>query len=207
VTQAPPLEAEATAPTARLQAGLKVVELKVAGRVPGAPGGPLAVMDIAAAQVLFGQVGRLSRIDLRLQPGSDPGALQAPGLWPAGVQAVRPEQDGQRASQLSLAYRVNLTVLALVALFTGAFLVFSVLALGVAQRAPQWALLGVLGLSGLERRTLVLAEATLLGLLGSVAGLLLGTGLAALALRLLGGDLCWRRPKTEPLLRVVPTQN
>lgn len=22
-----------------------------------------------------------------------------------------------------------------------------------------------------------------------------------------GGDACWRRPKTEPLLRVVPTQN
>ncbi len=174
---------------ARLQAGLQVVELNVAGRVPGAPGGPLAVMDIAAAQVLFGQVGRLSRIDLRLQPGANLAVLQAEGLWPLGVQAVQPEQDGQRASQLSLAYRVNLTVLALVALFTGAFLVFSVMALGVAQRAPQWALLGVLGLTGLERRTLVLAEAMGLGLLGSLAGLALGTGLAALALRLLGGDL------------------
>ena len=51
----------------------------------------------------------------------------------------------QRIGNLSRAYRVNLTVLALVALFTGAFLVFSVLALGVAQRAPQFALLAVLG--------------------------------------------------------------
>ena len=90
---------------------------------------------------------------------------------------------------MSRAYRVNLTVLALVALFTGAFLVFSILSLSVAQRQPQLALLGVLGLSARERLRLVLAESALLGALGSAAGLALGTALAALALRLLGGDL------------------
>jgi putative ABC transport system permease protein len=80
-------------------------------------------------------------------------------------------------------------VLALVALFTGAFLVFSVLSLSVAKRAQQFALLGVLGLTGRERLQLVLAESVLLGLAGSVLGIALGTALAALALRLLGGDL------------------
>ena len=75
------------------------------------------------------------------------------------------------------------------ALFTGAFLVFSVLSLSVAQRPPQFALLGVLGLTARERLALVLAESALLGVVGSVLGLALGTGLAALALRLLGGDL------------------
>ena len=79
------------------------------------------------------------------------------------------------SSNLSRAYRVNLTVLALVALFTGAFLVFSVLALSVAKRAQQFALLGVLGLTPKQRLRLVLAESLVLGTIGSVAGIALGT--------------------------------
>ena len=51
------------------------------------------------------------------------------------------------------------------------------------------ALLAVLGLSGRERLALVMWESLALGLVGSLAGVALGTGLAALALRLLGGDL------------------
>ena len=108
---------------------------------------------------------------------------------PAGVRAAAPDEAAQRLSNVSRAYRVNLTVLALVALFTGAFLVFSILALSVAKRQPQLALLGVLGLGAAARLRLVLAEAALLGAVGSAAGIALGTVLAALALRLLGGDL------------------
>jgi putative ABC transport system permease protein len=135
------------------------------------------------------RVGQLSRIDLRLVPGAQADAVLASLDLPAQVLAQRPEQSGERVSNLSRAYRVNLTVLALVALFTGAFLVFSVLSLSVARRQPQFALLGVLGLSGNERLRLVLAESALLGLLGSLLGIALGTALAALALKLLGGDL------------------
>ena len=53
----------------RLQSGLELRGVSVAGTV-GAGGGPLAVMDIAAAQDLFGKVGQLSRIDVRLKPGT-----------------------------------------------------------------------------------------------------------------------------------------
>ena len=105
------------------------------------------------------------------------------------MTAGEPGDAAERVSNLSRAYRVNLTVLALVALFTGAFLVFSVLSLSVARRAQQFALLGVLGLTPLQRLRLVLVESLLLGAAGSAAGIALGTALAALALRLLGGDL------------------
>ncbi|MBV8618077.1 MAG: ABC transporter permease, partial [Curvibacter sp.] len=119
--------------------------LQVSGRI-NASGPPLAVMDLGAAQDLFAQWGRLSRIDLRLTAGSDrQGYLDRLAL-PGDVVAVVPADLNRRTDSLSRAYRVNLTVLALVALFTGAFLVFSVLSLGVAQRSRQWALLGVLGL-------------------------------------------------------------
>ena len=172
----------------QVQSGLRLLTLRVAGTV-GAPGAPLMVMDVAALQDLLQRPGQLSRIDLRLSPGTDADALLASLALPPSVLAQRPEQAGERVSNLSRAYRVNLTVLALVALFTGAFLVFSVLSLSVARRQQQFALLGVLGLGAKERRRLVLAESALLGALGSALGVGLGTALAALALGLLGGDL------------------
>ena len=172
----------------QLQDGLQLHPVTVAGIV-NAGGGPLAVMDIGSAQDLFGRGGQLSRIDVRLKAGADSqGFITGLQLAP-GITATAPGDAAERVSNLSRAYRVNLTVLALVALFTGAFLVFSVLSLSVAKRAQQFALLGVLGLTGRERLQLVLIESLALGLVGSVAGIALGSGLAALALRLLGGDL------------------
>ena len=172
----------------QLQSGLQLLDVQVAGSV-SAEGAALGVMDIGAAQELFGRLGQLSRIDIRLQAGADRAAFISSLQLPAGITATEPGDDAQRVSNLSRAYRVNLTVLALVALFTGAFLVFSVLSLSVAKRAQQFALLGVLGLTGRERLRLVLWESALLGTVGSAAGIALGTALAALALRVLGGDL------------------
>ena len=162
--------------------------LQRAGRV-AASGSPLAVMDIAVAQDLFDAGGQLSRIDVRLTAGTDRAPYLASLALPPQVLASEPADAAQRAQQLSRAYRVNLTVLALVALFTGGFLVFSVLSLSVARRTRQLALLGVLGLKPREVARLVLAESLALGTVGSLLGLALGTGLAALALRWLGGDL------------------
>ena len=177
-----------TTGTARFQTPNGHIDLRVSGSI-AANGMPLAVTDIAGAQEHFGWLGRLSRIDVRLQPGADRAAVLKALALPEGLRAASPDEAAQRVSNVSRAYRVNLTVLALVALFTGAFLVFSILSLSVAKRQPQLALLGVLGLSGRERLTLVLAESALLGVVGSALGLMLGTALAALALRLLAGDL------------------
>jgi len=175
-----------------VQHGMRWQRLRVAGTV-AASGAPLAVMDVAAAQDAFGAQGQLSRVDLRLRPGVDREAfartLQAQSDWPAGAVLQPPGDALSRMGNVSRAYRVNLTVLALVALFTGGFLVFSVLALSVTRRAQQFALLDVLGLQRSHRMALVLLEALGLGLLGSALGLALGTGLAAAALRVLGGDL------------------
>jgi len=170
--------------TLRVQHGSATLALRIAGRVAAA-GPPLAVLDIAGAQHHFGFAGRLSRIDLRLAAGADPAAIVVPRGW----RLARADDAAQRVSNVSRAYRVNLTVLALVALFVGAFLVFAVLALSVAQRVPALALLGVLGLSARERGALVRAECLLLGVLGSALGIGAGTLLAQSALAWLAGDL------------------
>ena len=172
--------------TLQVQHGLKTLPLRVAGQV-AAGGAALAVIDIAGAQTHFGLEGRLTRIDLRLTAGAR-AELLAPGL-PAGWRVAAADDATQRVANVSRAYRVNLTVLALVALFVGAFLVFSVLALAVAQRTPGLALLGVLGLSAAERGRMVLAECALLGIVGSLLGVGAGTLLAQAALRWLAGDL------------------
>ncbi|NPC56807.1 FtsX-like permease family protein [Caenimonas soli] len=185
-----PAARQALAPgaTLRLQSGLQLREAAVAGTV-AAGGGPLAVMDIGAAQDFFSRQGQLSRIDMRLRAGADRAAFVRSLQLPAGVVAAEPADAAQRVGNLSRAYRVNLTVLALVALFTGAFLVYSVLSLSIARRAQQFALLGVLGLTPGQRRRLVLAESLVLGALGSTAGIALGAGLADVGLQVLGGDL------------------
>jgi putative ABC transport system permease protein len=161
---------------------------RIAGSVQ-APGPALAVIDIAGVQAAFGRIGRLTRIDVRLAPGADRATvLRRLGL-PSGVRVAQPAEATERVDAMSRAYRVNLSVLALVALFTGSFLVYAVLALSVAQRQPQLALLGVLGLAARERMAFVIAESAVLGAIGAALGLVLGTGLADLALRELGGDL------------------
>jgi putative ABC transport system permease protein len=168
--------------TLRVQHGSGSVGLRVAGRI-AADGVALGLIDIAGAQQHFGFARRVSRIDLRLVAGATaPPAAE-------GWRLARADDAEQRVSNVSRAYRVNLTVLALVALFVGAFLVFAVMALSVAQRVPSLALLGVLGLSAAERGRLVRAECALLGIAGSVLGLALGTALAQGALRWLAGDL------------------
>ncbi|MFM0740502.1 FtsX-like permease family protein [Paraburkholderia xenovorans] len=175
-----------------LRSGTAIVQLRVAGGLVRArPGQRLAVMDIAAAQWKFGRVGKLSRLDVQLERGVDrerfKRQLQA-RLGSAWVIAETSDAES-RTDRLSRAYRINMNVLALVALFTGAFLVFSTQALGVVRRRAQFAMLRVLGLTRAQLLRQILMEGALLGLLGSLAGLTLGYGLAGGALRFFGSDL------------------
>src|SRR5439155_1493161 len=79
--------------------------------------------------------------------------------------------------------------LAMVALFTGGFLVFSAQALQVARRRGEHALLRVLGLRRRGVLQLVLLEAAALGAIGGLVGLALGYALALAAVRASGADL------------------
>ncbi|NBS59258.1 MAG: FtsX-like permease family protein, partial [Betaproteobacteria bacterium] len=171
-----------------LLAGLERVELEVVGIVPGLRGN-VGLTDLATAQWRLKRLGNLNRIDLRLVPGADAARMRerVAALLPPGAYVAEVSQMEDQGANLSRAYRVNLNVLALVALFTGGFLVFSAQALEVARRRAEHAKQAVLGLtrSGVVR--LVLAEAAVIGAVGSAAGLVLGYALARLAVRAAGG--------------------
>ena len=170
----------------------RTVPLVIAGDLPGVQGEQrIGVMDIAAAQWRFAQLGRLQRIDMRLAEGADPTKVSAAiaALLPVGAEMGSRQSEERRSDSLSRAYRVNLDMLALVALLTGGFLVYSAQSLSVARRRPQFALLRVLGESQRALLTQILVEALAVGGLGALCGLGLGLALAAAALDLLGGDL------------------
>jgi putative ABC transport system permease protein len=152
---------------------------------------PLAVIDIAGAQTLFGLAGTLTRIDLRLTPGADTQAAAASliAAMPAGVTVATPAQVDRQSAAISRAYRINLTVLSLVALFTGGFLVFATQSLSVMRRRAELALYRTLGVTRRELMRTLLGEGAVLGLISGVAGALGGVAIASLALYKFGGDL------------------
>jgi putative ABC transport system permease protein len=197
-------DAVSLSPAALGALGLKVGErvvLSAAGRsapfrVAGTLRGvgedqEIGVIDIAAAQWRFGQLGRLQRIDLRLAPGANRDRLEADirRRLPADAAIVTLRTEARRTDSLSRAYRVNLEMLAMVALLTGGFLVYSAQSLSVTRRRPQFALARVLGLSRGALLAQLFTEGALVGVIGAGLGIFLGLGLAELALRLLGGDL------------------
>jgi len=108
---------------------------------------------------------------------------------PPGTLIERPQAEVERSSALSRAYRVNLNVLALVALFTGGLLVFSAQALAVVRRRSQLALLRVLGLTRGALVAMLLLEASVIGAVGAAAGIVLGRAAAALVLERFGAEL------------------
>ncbi|HUP30890.1 MAG TPA: ABC transporter permease [Usitatibacter sp.] len=174
----------------RMASGVR--EYTIAGLLPGMDAaGDLAVMDIAAAQVDLDRVGRISRIDLRLRQGVDAArfAAEIQALLPAGVVIGGAASLTGRAAAISRAYRVNLDALAMVALATGAFLVFATLALQAARRRQEFALLRALGVTRRGLLALLAAEGALLGALGAVFGIALGLAGSRVLLQRSGTDL------------------
>ena len=184
-------QAQAALPGSRLRlaVGQQTVELRVAGVVPLK--GFLAMTDISTAQWRLGRLGTLNRVDLRLARGADAADVRGriAALLPPGAHVSAVSEIEDASAYPSRAYRVNMNVLAMVALFTGGFLVFSAQALEVARRRAEHALLRVLGVRRKGIAQLVLLEAGALGVVGALLGLALGYALAFAAVRFFGADL------------------
>lgn len=176
----------------RVQVGLAVVNLTVTGLLPaGAYRQRLGMVDIATAQWRLQRIGYLNRIDLRLSPGADPAIVQSriESLLPTGTNLSTPGAAGDDAVRLSRAYRSNLTALALVALFTGAFLVYATQSLAVARRRREIALLHAMGLTVREQLVAWLISGALVGAAGSALGIVLGMAAARAGIARFGADL------------------
>jgi putative ABC transport system permease protein len=140
----------------------------------------VVLTDLSTAQEVLGNAGYLTRIDLRVPQGdrglSDLNQLRE--LIPAGARLIDTASRTRASGQMTRAFELNLLMLGLLALVVGMFLIFNAMSFSVIQRRPLIGRLRVLGATRREVLFLVLGEAMVFGLAGTVAGLLAGTLLA-----------------------------
>src|SRR5208337_1184433 len=130
----------------------------------------LAVIDIAAAQEVFGRAGRLDRIEIIMRGDSELFRKDMP------VDLKLTDASSRKSTLQAMLYsfQLNLAAMSLLALFVGIFLIYNFSMFSVLSRREDMSLLLTLGS---DRRGLVsafLAESLLFGAAGSLIGILFG---------------------------------
>ena len=174
--------------TITLQAGDgSPIDVRVVGIIAG--DGPLigssgrtVVLPLRTMQRIFGD-DSVSRVDIVVGDGATPvEAAAAIGVaLTSGPYVLSSPADLAASLRASTAdFRSTIALIAAVALFVGAFLIFNTLSMTVSERVRE---LGLFRAAGATRRQLVgfvVVQAVVLGLLGALVGLVAGLVLAEL---------------------------
>ena len=153
----------------------------------------LLLMDIATAQEISGQSDTITRIDLILPPDADLDAINS--ILPPGTLISTPANSQNALSQMTDAFKLNLQALSLLALLVGVFLIYNTVSISVVQRRPVIGILRSLGMTRPQIFLLILTEVFVLGLIGTLLGLILGVFLGRGAVQLVAqtiNDLYFR---------------
>jgi putative ABC transport system permease protein len=147
-------------------------------------GATITVFTIPAAQQLLGKQGQLDSISLAAHPGISQERMvaQVRPLLPPSAQvqtaAERARTNAKDVKTFVKFLRTFLLAFAAIALFVGGFVIFNTLSITIAQRAREFATLRTIGASRRQVLRSVLLEGSVIGLLGSLAGLAMGVVLA-----------------------------
>jgi putative ABC transport system permease protein len=167
----------------------QVREFTVRGVYPDSNNDEDAIlMDIATAQDVLGQNGRVDRILLKVPatPGLEEWLQRFRGALPSGVD-VQPQGTGTNENRTMLAaFRLNLRLLSYISLVVGAFLIFNTISVAVVRRRPEIGIVRALGASRSMILGAFVGEAACLGAAGALIGLPLGRLMATGAVRLIG---------------------
>jgi putative ABC transport system permease protein len=128
--------------------------------------------DIATAQEILGEVGKVSHIDLIVKQKEDLDAIAQ--LLPIGIKLETAEAQKNAVQQMTAAFELNLTALSLLALVVGMFLIYNTVTFSVVQRRPIFGILRCLGVTQGQLFTLILSEAAIFSVIGSALGVGLG---------------------------------
>ncbi|MEX2347618.1 MAG: FtsX-like permease family protein [Balneolaceae bacterium] len=145
----------------------------------------LLIVDISTAQRFFDMDNKLSRIDLILP--QDAGSTIIPeieSMLPEGADVIRSDSRTETVEQMTRAFEFNLQALSMLALLVGMFLIYNTMTFSVVQRRPLIGRLRALGVTKNEILTIVLKEALLIGVLGTVIGVISGIFLAQFLVKL-----------------------
>jgi len=153
-------------------------------------GGAMAITDIATIQEFIGCQGRVDRIDLKLKPGTtEADRRRIEGALPEGFDLERPVETKETWEAMIRGYQLNLSVLSLVSLFVGMFLVYSLVSLNAAARRNELANLRALGASTDLIFLLILSEGIALGIAGWIAAIPIGSLLVQYLLAAVSGTI------------------
>ncbi|MHB1468333.1 MAG: ABC transporter permease [Solirubrobacteraceae bacterium] len=147
-------------------------------------GASVAIVTLPEAQAVTGLSGRYDSIAAAASGGVTDKQLAARvrGALPANVTVRTGAQEAANQTseiEKQLGFlRTFLLIFAYVALVVGAFIIFNTFSITVAQRTREFGLLRTLGASRWQVMRSVVLEGLLLGVLGAVAGLFIGLGLA-----------------------------
>jgi len=158
------------------------------GGMSSAFGGNLAIMDIYAAQQMFGRGRRFDRIDLRLREGVslDEGRTRIQSALGPGFEVEPPSARGQHLESLLQTYSLGTSISSLFAMIIGMFIIYNSFSIAITQRRPEIGILRALGATRSQIRRLFLLESLIAGSLGSALGVVFGMGLAAGVARYFG---------------------
>ncbi len=176
-----------------------VVTIPVAGVIPRAKDAPVApatlmILNLGQLQALTGKEGRVDRVEFLVEAGPRAAerraelkaVLETLGRGGERWSVTSPGADRAAAETMTRAFRLNLTVLSLIALLVGMYLIFQALDGAVVRRRPEIAILRSLGVEESVIRRVWLCESALLGLAGGGLGLLLGWAGAQVSVRAVG---------------------
>jgi putative ABC transport system permease protein len=166
--------------TLTLRAGTQSVDVRVIGflqpddQASEQALSDLVLADIATAQEITDQPDRITRIDLIL-PEQNAAILDSiSAILPQGVRVSAVSDGNDTLAQMTEAFELNLQALSLLALVVGVFLIYNTVTFSVVQRRPIIGIMRSLGTTRRQVFTLILGEALVLGLLGTLFGLGLG---------------------------------
>jgi putative ABC transport system permease protein len=146
------------------------------GGLTSAFGGNIAIMDVYAAQKMFGRGRTFDRVDIGLKPGSTvaDAERELEALLGRGFQIQPPSGRGQQFEAMLAAYSMMVNVSSLFALFIGMFIIYNSFAIAVTQRRSEIGILRALGATRAQIRWLFLGESAVTGVIGSIGGVLFG---------------------------------
>src|ERR1035438_7257602 len=162
-----------------------------AGGMASAFGGSFAIMDLYAAQKVFGRGRRFDRIDLAVKDGFTVDAVRQAiqsALGP-GFIVEPPASRGAQFDGMLKAHRILVNFTSAFALLIGMFLIYNSFAIAVTQRRYEIGVLRALGATQRQIRVLFLTESAVEGLAGSAAGVALGILFAHSMMLYLGNAL------------------
>jgi putative ABC transport system permease protein len=161
-----------------------LVGLAQYGDVASIGSATFTVFSIPTAQVLLDRVGTFDTISIDGKEGVTQQALAdeiKPILPPTAQVRTADAQAKEDAKDVSFTKFIRYFLLSFagVALFVGAFVIFNILSITVAQRVREFATIRTIGGSRKQILWSVVLEAFVIGLVASVIGLFVGVGLAA----------------------------